>query len=125
MTAKNEDKHDYIWSTQKSAEDCEKIDCKEYDPYKDFQRDPSGFYVLIKVNFVTYRIEVAVCNKDHKMVKIFSGRKPQDIYYAIAQYEKKHNLQWFKEKTHVAYLGKELKKAELALAMGNNAYFQE
>jgi len=121
----NKEKVSYIWKAQKQAKDCETLDCTEYDPYKDFKRDPAGYYVLIKLNFATYRIELAVCDKDHKIVKIFSGRKPQDLYDAIFIYEKRNKVQWFKEKTHIAYLGKELKKAELALSLGNNAYFQE
>ncbi len=115
----------YHWSSQNVAKDFEIIECKEYDPYKSFRRDPSGYYVLIRPNFSTYRIEAAVCNKGHKIVKVFSGRKPQDLYAGILDYEKKHHLEWFKDKSHIAYLGKELKKAEIALAGGSNAYFQE
>ena len=116
---------EYHWEKQSKVEDCETIECKEYDAYKDFKRDPTGVYVLIKIIFEKQRIEVAVCGKDHKIVKIFSGKKPQDIYNAIFDYEKKNKLRWFQEKTHIAYLGKELKKAELALALGNSAYYQE
>lgn len=115
----------YHWSSQKFAKGCEVIECPEYDPYKHFQRDPSGYYILIRPNFSTYRIEVALCNKVHRIVKIFSGRKSQDLYAGILDYEKKHGQEWFKDKTHIAYLGKELKKAEMALVAGNNAYFQE
>src|SRR4051812_44388702 len=93
----------YHWAKQKLAKNCETIDSVEYDPIKNFQRDPSGYYVLIKVNFVTARIEVAICTKDHEVEKIFSGRKAQDIYYEIFQYEKKHKISWFQEKTHIAY----------------------
>jgi hypothetical protein len=115
----------YSWNTQKLSEKCETFECPEYDGYKDFKRDPSGCYVLIKVNFADVRIEAGICDKDHNVVRIFRGRKAQDIYNAIFKYERKHHVDWFKEKTHVAYLGKELKKAELALVMGNSAYFQE
>lgn len=115
----------YIWETQQQSEDCQILECPEYDSYKDFKRDPPGYYVLIKVNFEFLRIDVGVCNKDHKVVQIFRGRKSQDIYNAIFKYEKDHNVVWFQEKTHIAYLGKELKKAELALVMGHSSYFQE
>ena len=115
----------FHWAKQSLAKDCEVIDCPEYDPLKDFNRDPSGFYVLIKVNFASLRMEVAICSVKHRIVKIFTGRKSQDIYYQIFRYEKKHNVQWFRDKGHMAYLGKELKKAELALVVGNSAYFQE
>lgn len=115
----------YNWKTQYMSKDCELIECLEYDSIKDFKRDPTGFYVLIKTNFELLRIEVAICNKDHKIVRIFRGGKCQDIYNAIFTYEKKHRVKWFEEKTHIAYLGKELKKAELALVMGNSGYYQE
>jgi hypothetical protein len=115
----------YIWASQEKAPDCECVDCAESDPIKDFNRDPTGYYVLIRVNFETLRIEVAICGKNHKIVKIFSGRNTRDLSCAIFQYEKKLNLEWFKEKSHIAYLGKELKKAELALSLGQNFYFQE
>ena len=116
---------DDTWKTQKLSDQCEIVQCSDYDNYKDFKRDPTGAYVLIKVNFTVSQIEVGVCDKDHAVVQIFRGRKSQDIYNAIFKYEKDHNVAWFKEKTHIAYLGKELKKAELALVMGNSAYFQE
>lgn len=113
------------WKTQQLAEDCQTVDCPEYDNYKDFKRDPQGYYVLIKVNFELSRIEAGICDKDHKIVQIFRGRRPQDIYNAIFKYEKDHNVVWFEEKTHIAYFGKELKKAEWALVTGNSGYFQE
>ena len=115
----------FQWASQKLAEGCETIECPEYDAYKDYKRDPTGYYVLVKINFATSRIEVAICDKDNTIVKIFSGRKSQDVYNAIFSYEKRNGVEWFKEKTHIAYLGKELKKAEMALVVGNNAYFQE
>ena len=121
----NENQAFYSWETQKRSPQCETFECPEYDGYKDFKRDPSGYYVLIKVNFADVRIEVGVCDKDHRVVRIFRGRKAQDIYNAIFNYEQRHKVKWFQEKTHAAYLGKELKKAELALVMGNAAYFQE
>jgi len=118
-------KSDYTWEKQKQSKDCQILECPEYDPYKDFKRDPTGYYVLIKVNFECVRIDVGVCNKDHEVVQIFRGRKSQDLYNAIFKYEKKHKIVWFQEKTHIAYLGKELKKAELALVIGHSSYFQE
>ena len=113
------------WKTQKLAEDCVTRECPGYDPYKDFILDPAGHYVLIKVDFEFLRIELAVCDKDHNIIQIFRGQKCQDIYHAIFEHEKEHGVEWFKEKTHIAYLGKELKKAELALVMGQSGYYQE
>ena len=115
----------YNWAKQKIGKDHETILCKSYDPYKDFKRDSSGHYVLIKIDWHKALIEVGICNKDHEISKIFAGRRAQDIYDAIFSYEKKHKLNWFKEKTHIAYLGKELKKAELAMVLGQTSYFQE
>ena len=115
----------YVWQKQSMVPKCETIDCAVYDPIKDFRRDPSGFYVLIRTDFIAMNIEVAVCDKNHTVVKIFRGNKAQDLYEGIFQHEKKHGLAWFKDKGHCAYLGKELKKAELALALGQNNYFQE
>ncbi len=115
----------YQWATQKRNKDCEVIHCRERDPYKDFIRDVTGYYILLKVNFDSLKIEAAICDKEHRIETIFIGRNAQDIYHAIFDYEKKNKKQWFKEKTHIAYLGKELKKAELALVIGHNAYYQE
>lgn len=114
-----------VWKDQKKAADCQSVDCPPYDPYGDFVLDPTGYYVLIRVSFEYLRIEAAVCDKDHRIVAIFKGRSGQDIYHAIFDQEKKLKADWFREKSHVAYLGKELKKAELALVTGNAAYFQE
>ena len=115
----------YIWADPQKAPDVETIQCVPYDPYKDFRRDPSGFYVLIRPDFTTLRIEVAICDKKHTIVRVFHGTKAQDLYEGIFRCEKKHGVQWFKDKGHCAYLGKELKKAELALVLGQNSYFQE
>lgn len=104
--------------------DFEVIQCRAYDDYKDHKNDNSC-YVLIKVDFEFYEIQVAICNYKHEIMKVFKGKRPQDIYNAIFGYEKEHNLQWFAEKQHIAYLGKELKKAEIALALGNFGYYQE
>ena len=119
------EKIDYIWQKQSKADQCETVDCSAHDPIKDFHRDPTGYYVLIKPDFTTLKIEVAICDKDHAIVKVFRGAKAQDLYEGIFKFEQKHKCQWFKDKGHIAYLGKELKKAELALVLGQNSYFQE
>ena len=115
----------YHWAKQQLAKDIQTIDCPSYDPYRDFHRDPSGYYVLIRTDFGALKIEAAICDKDHVIRKVFRGTKAQDVYEGIFKYEKKYKLQWFKDKGHIAYLGKELKKAELALVLGQNSYFQE
>jgi hypothetical protein len=110
---------------KKLDKDFEVIQCKPYDDYKDHKNDDDGCYTLIKVDFEFYEIQVAICNYDHEIIKVFKGKRPQEIYDTIFVYEKKHDLKWFNEKQHIAYLGKELKKAEIALAMGNTGYYQE
>ena len=104
--------------------DFEVIPCRPYDDLKDHKND-NGCYTLIKVDFAAYEIQLAVLNYKHEILKLFRGRRPQDIYHAVFEYEKKHSLHWFTEKQHIAYIGKELKKAEIALALGNSGYYQE
>lgn len=115
---------DYVWHKQSLAPDLQIIDCPGYDPIKDFRRDPTGVYVLIRCDIEHSLIEVAICDKKHVVVKVFRGRKAQDLYYTIFEYEKKHGLKWFSRKDHAAYLGKELKKCEMAL-LGKDEYIQE
>ena len=100
------------------------IQCMPYNDYKDHKND-MGCYVLIKVDFEFYEIQLAVCNYNHEILKVFHGKRAQDIYNTLFDFEKKNNLSWFTEKQHIAYIGKELKKAEIALAMGNSGYYQE
>jgi len=116
-------KKTYHWAKQTVAPDCRIFECRDYDDIKDFKRDPTGCYVLIRIEGP--RIAVAVCDKKHSILAVFRGRRAQDIYQAIFEHEKKYRLAWFKEKTHIAYLGKELKKAELAIASGRRDYLQE
>lgn len=84
--------------------------------------DPSGFYVLVKVDFGTRRIGCRIQNADHIDVADFWGYQCQDVYCAVLG--DKRSSVWFTDLTHIAYLGKELKKAEIALATGGS-YYQE
>ena len=118
-------KKTFTFTQQEWSPDCEVVECPEYDGYKDFRLDLSGFYILVRLEWDIPRIAVAVCDKDHKIQVVFKGRRSQDIYSAMFKYEREHKVEWFKEKTHLAYLGKELKKAEIALAVGIRDYFQE
>jgi hypothetical protein len=117
----------YVWHKQTISADLDIIDCPAYDPIKDFHRDPTGIYVLIRCDAKLALIEVAICDKNHTIINVFRGLKAQDLYYTIFQYEKKHQLKWFARKDHMAYLGKELKKAEIALSSAQPAenYVQE
>lgn|SRR3989338_2482921 len=113
------------WVKDKTqSESFEVITCKPYDDYKDHNND-DGCYVLIKVDFEFFEIQAAICNYKHEILKVFKGKRAQDIYTAIFDYEKEHDLKWFTVKQHIAYLGKELKKAEIALSLGNTGYYQE
>jgi dihydropteroate synthase len=114
----------YVWHKQSISSELELIDCPSYDPIKNFHRDPTGAYVLIRCDIEKSLIETAICDKKHTIIKVFRGHKAQDLYYTIFEYELKHKLKWFSRKDHAAYLGKELKKAELALS-GNESYVQE
>jgi hypothetical protein len=117
-------KKDYVWHKQAVSSDLKIIDCPVYDPVKDFRRDPTGAYVLIRCDTADSIIEIAICDKKHTIIKVFRGRKAQDLYYTIFEYETKHKLKWFSRKDHAAYLGKELKKCEFAL-LGKEGYVQE
>jgi len=114
----------YVWHKQTISPEFELIQCPDYDPIKDFRRDPTGIYVLIRCISEDALIEVAICDKKHTIIKAFQGKKAQDLYYTIFEYEKKHHLKWFTRKDHAAYLGKELKKAEHAL-LTKESYVQE
>ena len=112
----------YTWHKQTLALDFDLIQCPSFDDIKDFRRDPPGFYVLIRCD--AGLIEVAICDKKHVIIKVFRGKRAQDLYFTIFEYEKRHKLNWFTRKDHAAYLGKELKKCEYAL-LGNETYVQE
>lgn len=114
----------YVWHKQSVSPDLKIVKCPVHDPIKDFRRDPTGAYVLVRCDKASGLIEVAVCDKKHTITHAFRGRGAQDLYCAIFEYEKKHGLKWFSRKDHAAYLGKELKKAEHALS-GHGDYVQE
>ncbi|HIK00076.1 TPA: DUF4346 domain-containing protein [archaeon] len=73
--------------------------------------DPRGYF-LIRINRKKKEIEVGFCERGNIVQVIITGKKPEEIYYAI-----------FKEGLvtkfdHAAYLGKELEKAYIALKTG-------
>lgn len=102
---------------RQKAKDFEVINVNRIDDIKDFKLD-KGCYVLIKVYRENHEIGVAVCDYNNVILKEFRGRRAQDIYEEIFKYE------WFTSLSHAAYLGKELKKAEIALA-NDVEYYQE
>ena len=108
---------------KKVAPDFEIFRVDQWDDYKDFKTD-TGCYVLIKIYRDRHEIGVAVCDYQHVILKEFRGRRAQDIFMAIFKYAEDHKLNWFTRLDHAAYLGKELKKAEICLALGSD-YYQE
>lgn len=108
---------------KKLAEDFEVIEARMLDPIKDFRMD-NGCYALIRVYRDKNMIGVAISDYKHNILKEFCGYRARDLWNAIFDYEEKHKKEWFTVKDHIAYLGKELKKAELALATGFE-YYQE
>lgn len=108
---------------QKNAEDFEIIRNSNWNGYKDFVMD-GGCYLLIKVYQDNHEIGVAICSHQHIRLKEFRGRIAQEIYHALLEYDQKNNKGWITRFEHAAYLGKELKKAEIAMAL-NLEYIQE
>mgnify|MGYP001557863314 FL=1 len=108
---------------KKVADDFEVIRAKPFDAYKDWKQD-NGCYVLIRVYRDTHEIGVAICDYKHTILKEFRGKIPQDLYTSIFKYDEENKKGWFTRFDHAAYLGKELKKAEICLAMGVE-YVQE
>lgn len=105
----------YKFKKQTVSKDCETIKCVSYDIYKDFIRDITGIYILIRIEWKEKILSCAICNKNHKIMKVFQGQCAEDIYHIMLKYEKKNKLKWFQEKSHLTYIGKELKRAEIAL----------
>ena len=111
------------WVKDKTyAEDFEVIQCPSFDDYKDFKMDNT--YVLVRTYPDAKEIGVAICTKDHVILKEFRGKRERDIYYTLFKYMEDHNSDWFSRFDHAAYLGKELKKAEFAID-NNTEYVQE
>lgn len=88
-----------------------------FDPYKDWVMDPVG-YVLIRVNADEGVIELAHCTYNHVITKAVRGRTAQEVYVTAIK------LGMVSRLDHAAYLGKELRKAEIALQM-KTEYVQE
>lgn len=108
---------------QTLSADFEVIQAKRRDDYKDFIAD-DGSYALIRTYHGFKEIGVAICDYNHVILKEFRGKRAQDLYMAVFDYSKKNNKNWFKRLDHAAYLGKELKKAEICLENGTE-YVQE
>ena len=111
------------WVKDKTvADDFEVIEAKELDDIKDFVMD-KGCYVLIKIYKEEGEIGVGMCDYGHVILKEFKGKRAKNIWNAIFKYEEENNIKWFNTKDHIAYLGKELAKAEYA--MKNNLEYEQ
>jgi tetrahydromethanopterin S-methyltransferase subunit A len=93
----------------------ERIDVGDY-PQK-WSLDKKGYF-LIRINQEKQLIEVGHCNCDNQMLRVYIGKKPEDIMYKIIDDGNVSQLD------HAAYLGKELQKAFLALKH-NMTYVQD
>ncbi len=93
-------------------------ECPEYDHIRDYKQDP-GCYLLINIDKEKGEVVVGVCNYQNQLVEEFRGTTAQQIYYCLL-----NNREYITRLDHAAYLGKELKKAELALKTGQE-YIQE
>ena len=71
-------------------------------------QDPKGFF-LIKPNYKAKTLHVGVCSNDYKLKYEIIGKRAQEVYYTIIRMKLVSKLE------HAAYLGKELKKVELAI----------
>ena len=111
------------WIKDKEFDEDFSIIRGNFDAYKDWKED-NGCYVLIKVYEDTHEIGVAICGYNHVILKEFRGRIAQEIYHTIFKYSMEKGKLWFTRLDHAAYLGKELKKAEISLSLGN-PYIQE
>lgn len=108
---------------KKLADDFEVIRNSDWNGYRDFVMD-KGCYLLVKVYQDTHEIGVAVCNYEHVILKEFRGRIAQEVYDTLLKYDRDNNKNWITRFEHAAYLGKELKKAEIAMALSLE-YVQE
>lgn len=70
--------------------------------------DPQGYF-LIRINREKQLIEVGYCKTNNQIIKIITGKTPEDIMYKII------DLGYLSLLNHAAYLGKELQKAYIAL----------
>ncbi len=92
--------------------------CPEYSHIRDYKQDQEC-YLLINVDKEKKEIVVGVCNYHNQLMEEFRGKIAQQVYNYILNQRK-----YITRLEHAAYLGKELKKAEIALQTGEE-YLQE
>ena len=82
-----------------------------YDPYRDWVADPSGFF-LVRADRATSELICEHYFVDHQFHVAIRGASAAAVLHTIVQYQLVSRLD------HAGYLGRELQKAELALALG-------
>ncbi len=102
----------------KKVSEFKSTQCPEYDHIRDYHQDPSC-YILVDIDRESKEIIAGICNYQNQLVEEFRGKIAQQIYYFMLNERK-----YITRLDHAAYLGKELKKAEMALATGQE-YIQE
>ena len=102
---------------QKYSKEFEIIIEKKYHDIEDFKFD-KGCYILVKAYKKNKQIGVAICDYSHQILKEFRGKSANNLYKTILDYDNEKKRNWFNRMDHAAYLGKELKKAELSLEHG-------
>ena len=98
-------------STELNKENVEVIESK-YDDSKEFVLDHEGYF-LIRIDNTSKNIEVGFCNSKNIVILKVIGKKPIEIYHTII-----NKISLNIRKDHCAYLGRELKKAYIALKKG-------
>ncbi len=84
----------------------------EAEPNKTWDMDKKSF-VLIKINPENNKLEVGICNyKDYTIDYIITGDDPESIYQTIIRND------LIDKKSHAAYLGRELEKADICRKLG-------
>ena len=91
------------------------IECSKFD-HLSLELDEN--YVLITPDFRTRIIRLQVYSNEGVLLEEFTGNDAQDIYHILFKHK------YITKMTHAAYIGKELKKAEISLAIGGS-YYQE
>lgn len=81
-----------------------------YDPYRDWVADPSGFF-LVRADRAASELICEHYFNDHQFHVAIRGASAAALLHTIVQYQLVSRLD------HAGYLGRELQKAELALAL--------
>jgi len=90
----------------------------QYDDDKEFSLDPAG-YLLIRIH--EGELEVGLIkagDQPHQVQQIVAGKTALEVYMTV------YKQKWDLRGDHMAYLGRELAKAEFCLARGQN-YVQD